>query len=179
VSGATAAADGHDRLIPFFSAIIAVLAALGTLFSHHRSIQALALRNEALLLTAKASDQYNYYQTQQLKATLYRALLAENPSSQTGKADTLRNSLKAEERSSIAVFVQARAFEQQAEDEQQRAVALLESFERLEIATTLFEISIAFASIAALTSARLMLWVGVMLSAFGLVLGLIGYFRVH
>lgn len=38
-----------NRLVSLAAAIVAVLAALGTLFSHHRSIAALAAKNEAIL----------------------------------------------------------------------------------------------------------------------------------
>jgi len=155
-----------DRLVPFFTAVIAVLAALGTLFAHHRSIQALALRNDALLLTAKASDQYQYYQGQQLKATLYEAL--KQPAAM-GK----------EQRASLAVYAEAKSLEARADHDQHRAEDLLTSFETLEIATTLFEISIAFASIAALSGARLPLYLGGTLSAVGVVLGVIGYLQAH
>jgi len=156
----------HERIVPFFTAIVAVLAALGTLYSHHRSIQALALRNDAVLLTAKASDQYNYYQTQQLKVTLYQALKMPKEASQ-------------EQSASLPVYSDAKALEERADGERDHAEALLNSFETLEIATTLFEIAIAFASIAALTYARIPLWLGAGLTLAGLVLGLYGYFQAH
>jgi hypothetical protein len=170
---------GQDRLIPFLSAIIAVLAALGTTFSHHRSIQALAMRNNVLLLTAKASDQYSYYQTQRLKVTLYQVLIAENPQSQIARTGKLRDTLAREQLSSWQVYKRAKDLEKEAQEEQERALSFLDSYERIEMATMLFEISIAFASIAALTGARPMLWVGVALSAIGLAIGLLGYFQAH
>lgn len=163
---AHAATRSHDRLVPFFTAIVAVLAALGTLFAHHRSIQALSLRNDTLLSTVKASDQYGYYQTKQLKVTLYQALNQRGP-------------LAEEQRSSLVVYAQAKALEGQAEHEQERSESYLNSFETLEIATTLFEISIAFASIAALTDARMILYAGAALTAIGLVVGIIGYLQAH
>ncbi len=156
----------HARLVPFFTAMVAVLAALGTLYSHHRSIQALALRNQAVLLTAKATDQYNHYETTQLRITLYQVM--KQP-----------NALADEERTSIGTYDKAKSYEAEAASLQDRAVALLTSFETLEIATTLFEISIAFASIAALTGARFTLIVATCLCAAGLVIGIIGYFQAH
>ena len=87
--------------------------------------------------------------------------------------------MRRRQRSSLAVYTQAKHFEEQADREQDHAEALLSSFETLEIATTLFEISIAFASIAALTDARIPLWFGVGLTAIGVVLGIIGYFQAH
>jgi len=156
----------HARLVPFFTAIVAVLAALGTLYSHHRSIQALALRNQAVLLTAKATDQYNHYETTQLRVTLYE--LMKKP-----------NALAEEERTSIGIYNQAKSYEAEATSLQDRAVSLLTSFETLEIATTLFEISIAFASIAALTGTRFTLIIALCLCSAGLVVGIIGYFQAH
>jgi hypothetical protein len=156
----------HERLVPFFTAVVAVLAALGTLYSHHRSIQALALRNDAVLLTAKASDQYNYYQGQQLKVTLYQALKLPKEAAQ-------------EQRASLPIYSEAKVLEEQANHDQDRAEALLSSFETLEIATTLFEISIAFASIAALTYARIPFWLAGGLTVVGLVVGIIGYFQAQ
>lgn len=146
--------------------MVAVLAALGTLYSHHRSIQALSLRNQAVFYTAKATDQYNHYETTQLRVTLYE--LMKRPSE-----------LAEEERSSIGIYNQAKKYEQEATDLQDQAVSFLTSFETLEIATTLFEIAIAFASIAALTGTRLTLVVAICLCAAGIVVGIIGYFQAH
>jgi hypothetical protein len=156
----------QQRLIPFFTAIVAVLAALGTLYSHHRSIQALALRNDAIVLTEKASDQYQYYQSKQVRVTLYQALKMPKEAS-------------VEQRSSLPVYAEAKRFEEEADQKQDRAEALLKSFETLEIATTLFEISIAFASISALMGARLPIWLCIALCATGLVTGIIGYVQAH
>jgi hypothetical protein len=146
--------------------MVAVLAALGTLYSHHRSIQALALRNQAVLLTARATDQYNHYETTQLRATIYQLL-------------NKPNALADEERTSIGVYNQARKYEDEAASLQDRSTSLLTSFETLEIATTLFEIAIAFASIAALTGTRVTLLVAACLCVAGLITGIIGYFQVR
>jgi hypothetical protein len=77
------------------------------------------------------------------------------------------------------VYAEAKRFEEEADQKQDRAEALLRSFETLEIATTLFEISIAFASISALMGARLPIWLCIALCATGLVTGIIGYVQAH
>jgi len=159
-------ASTGDRLTAFFTAIAAVLAAIGTLYAHGRSIQALAIRNQAVLSTLKATDRYNYWQSKQLKVTLYEAL------------HERKESLE-EQRAALAVYDSARALEVQAAEERDQSSVLLHSFETLEIATTLFEISIAFASIAALTGTRILLWSGMVLTALGVILGLLGYFQAH
>ena len=48
--------DRGNRLRSAAIAVIAVLAALGTLFAHHRSIEALTSKNQAILLQARASQ---------------------------------------------------------------------------------------------------------------------------
>jgi hypothetical protein len=155
--------DG-DRLTAFCTAIFAVLAAIGTLYAHGRSIQALALRNQALLTTAHATELYSYYQNKQLKATLYEAL--------KDKKDALEA-----QRSSLSIYRDAQDLGVQATAERERSEKLLHSFETIEIATTFFEISIAFASIGLLAKIRALLWAGVTLSAVGAVLFAIGYFQ--
>ena len=56
MSGPAVQSESRDRLLPLISAIIAVLAALGTMFSHHRSIAALALTTDTSALTAAGND---------------------------------------------------------------------------------------------------------------------------
>lgn len=162
----THGAHHSDKLTAFTTTIIAVLAALATLVAHERSIHALALRNQAVLLTAKASDQYGYYQSKQLRIAMYQAL--------KDSKDLAR-----EQRSSLAVYAQAREYDDQAEQQNDRSDVLLHSFETLGVATTLFEIAIAFASISALTETRYMLYGAIVLSAIGLAFGLVGYFAAH
>lgn len=156
----------HVRFVPFFTAIIAVFAALGTLYSHHRSIQALDARNQAVLLTARATDQNNHYETTQLRETIYQLM-------------KMPSALSEEESTSKATYDKAKTYENEAAGLEKRATSLLTSFETIEVATTLFEISIAFASISALTGTRFTLIVAVCLCVAGAVIGIIGYFQAH
>ncbi|HTA40732.1 MAG TPA: hypothetical protein VK760_16740, partial [Candidatus Acidoferrales bacterium] len=64
---------GSRKLVSLAAAIIAVLAALGTLFSHHRSISALTAKNVAILTQARASDRYNSYEAKQVRYNVYSA----------------------------------------------------------------------------------------------------------
>lgn len=169
----------HDRLIPLAAAIIAVLAALGALFAHHRSISALSVKNEAILFQAKASDQYNYYEAKRVKYAVYTALL----SAGAFKNDADRNKMQAtanhEQTSSLDILGRAQTLERQAAQEQERSESILRSFETLEIATTLFDISIVLVSISALSETRIMLYLGCGLSAIGVVFLTIGYLQAH
>jgi flagellar hook-length control protein FliK len=169
--------EGNDKLIPLAAAIIAVLAALGTLFAHHRSIQALSEKNEAIILTARSADRYAYYQSQRTRVTLYNALLSAGIVKDLQREKALRAVADREERASLANLAQAQTLERESIAKQEHAETILASFETLEVATTLFEIAIVFTSISALTNTRVLLWAGVAMSAIGLALGIAGYFQ--
>lgn len=159
-----------DRLIPLISAIIAVLAALGTLFAHHKSIQAIALKNEALRDWIKASDQYSYYQAKRSRIITYTALIDAGVARDAAAAAKLKQNVDHEERSSLAVLSDAQSLDAKANAIQDHAQGELASFQTFEIATTLFEVAIVLASISALTRNQLLLWGGTGLSAIGAVL---------
>jgi hypothetical protein len=162
----SAGAGVSDRSVAFFTAVVAVLAALGTLFANHISAQTLSVRNDVLLYTQQASDQFAYYQTKQLKAAIDKA------SRSTAAANE-------EQRASLGIYGQAKSLEAQAAKEQEHAANLFHAYETVEIATTLFEISIAFASIAALTHVRFTLLAAGVLTAIGIVTAVAGYAQFH
>jgi hypothetical protein len=169
--------EGHDKLVPLAAAIIAVLAALGTLFAHHRSIQALSEKNEAIILTARSADRYQYYQSQRTRVTLYNALISSGLVKDVQREQALRKVADHEDEASLATLVEAHQLEAQSITRQEHAERLLGSFETLEIATTLFEIAIVFTSISALTDTRILLWAGITMSAIGIALGIVGYLQ--
>ncbi len=162
----SAPSHGGDRMTALASAIIAVLAALATLFAHHRSISALSLKNDAVLTTAKASDLYASYQTKRLRISFYDAL---------GKPDAIATDQSA----SISTLAEARKLQDQSASQEEQSEKLLQSYETFEIAATLFEIAIVFASISALTASRPMLWFGLAISAAGIIMGAIGFLQPH
>ncbi len=169
----------RDLLVPLAAAIIAVLAAIGTLYAHHQSISALSVKNQAILLQSKATDQYNYYQAKRLKFTVYSALAATGNLHDPAVRNNFRQIANHESDASLAVLSAARDLERRADKELERSEVMLKSFETAETATTLFEISIVFVSISALSKTRLLLYLGTGLSALGIVLMAIGYLQGH
>jgi hypothetical protein len=159
-------ASGSDRATAFFTSIVAVLAAIGTLFATHRSINALSAQTQGLRFAQQASDQFGYYQSEQVRATIYRAMKQPAPA-------------QSEDRNSMAIYVQAKKLELQAQHSEDRAESMLHSFEQLEMATTLFEIAIAFASIGVLTHVRAPLWFSGILAVIGVFIGVAGYLISH
>ena len=168
-----------DRLISVIAATIAVLAALGTLTSHHRSIEAINIKNEAILATAKANDENTVYQGKRVRVAFYQTLLAGDVIHDPKARARTQQAMDHEQASSVATLEQAQRLESEAEVEQQRSEELMNSFGTLAIVTTLFEIAIVLSSISALTRSRALLWCAIGLSALGLVLFPVGYFQGH
>ncbi|HZY97227.1 MAG TPA: DUF4337 family protein [Candidatus Cybelea sp.] len=164
----------NSRLVSLATAIIAVLAALGTLFAHHRSIAALSSKNQAILMQARASDTYNAYEAKQIRFNIYRALLATGLVNSAETRGRLESAAESESASMPAVLEKAKALEREAEKDDVQSETILKSYETLQFATTAFEISIVLVSISALAGARLFLPLGCALSAFGVALLITG-----
>jgi Domain of unknown function (DUF4337) len=167
---------GDNRLVSLATAIIAVLAALGTLFAHHRSISALSSKNQAILTQARATDAYNAYEARQIRTNIYRALLATDLVRDAQTKARLEASADSESTSTPELLDRARALEKQAQEDDDRAERILKSYETLQFATTAFEIAIVLVSISAIAGTRIFLPVGCGLTTLGLVLFLIGLF---
>lgn len=171
--------SGGSKLVSLAAAIIAVLAALGTLFSHHRSISALTAKNEAILTQSRASDRYNSYESKRVRYHVYTAFLAAGlPAAEAGK-ETVKKLAEREQASSLATFADAERLEKVAYEKEEESNRILKSYETLEIGTTFCEIAIVLVSISALASTRIFLTIGCGLAAFGLAFLLFGYFQAH
>jgi hypothetical protein len=164
----------RSKLVPLAAAIIAVLAALGTLFTHHASIATLAAKNEAILTQARASDRYNSYESKRVRYYVYTAMVTAGVSRTPAGNDLLNKLAEKERESSLQVLAQAERLEAQVRDDEERAEAYLKSYETLQVGTTLFDISIVLVSISALASQRILLIFGCTVTAVGLVFAVIG-----
>jgi hypothetical protein len=173
----TSEVDRGNRLVSLAAAIIAVLAALGTLFAHHRSISALSSKNQAILDQARASDTYNAYEAKQIRINIYRALLDGDLVTEAQRRSRLESVALSEGATAPTLLEKAQLLEKRAQDEDARSEQIMKSYEILQYATTAFEISIVLVSISALAGARAFLPVGCALSAFGLLLFITGLVR--
>jgi hypothetical protein len=171
--------SGGSKLVPLAAAIIAVLAALGTLFSHHRSISALTAKNEAILTQARASDRYNSYEAKRVRYNVYTAFLAAGLPQAPAAKETVQKLADREQASSLSTFADAERYEKLAKDKEEESNAILKSYETLEVGTTFCEIAIVLVSISALASTRIFLTIGSGLAAFGLAFLIYGYFQPH
>ena len=170
---------GGRRVTSALIAVIAVLAALGTLFTHHRSISALTVKNQAILAQARASDAYNKYEAKQVRYQVAQVLIASGVPRTAEARKVLQTLANAEQTSSVAVLGRARVLEASSQADEERSEKILKSYETLQFATTFFEIAIVLVSISTLVQTRAFVTVGCTLSVIGIALLLFGYFQAH
>lgn len=139
-----------EKFVPVSTAIVAVLAALATLFSNHSSVTGLQARTQAGITQIKAADQYNYYEAKRIKAEVNQALLEAGLVSGAGRRSALQARIGKQNGDAAKILETAQAEETQSEHELEQAERAMGSYEAHEIAATLFEVSIVLLSIAAL-----------------------------
>jgi hypothetical protein len=149
-----------DPMVAISASIIAVLAALMTMFANHYSVRALSVKNEAILQQARASDAYAYYESKRIKYHIYTAFVAADLARDSHRLAALSTTAKTEEAAAVPILKQANELEADSNENQERSELLLNSHEALEVATTLLEIAIVFVSISALTQTRFLIYLG-------------------
>lgn len=140
------------------TALMAVFAALGSLFAGHHS-------NEALLCQLKASDNWNYYQAKGIKAEISGILKQIGPDSVNAAAldDKIKQYRKDQEN-----------IKKDAEAETEESEAHLSKHVTLARSVTIFQIAIAISAIAMLTGRRFLWYFSLIFSVAGLSLFSIG-----
>ncbi len=169
-----AAGEHGPRWVPLAAAILAVLAALSGFVSNLRSTGALVAKNDAIIATAHASDTYSQYQAGRIKYYVYQAALDGGAARDTAK---LGATAAAEKRKGPPLLAKARDFENEAERDDARSERLLGAHEIIEVATTLFEVSIVLVSITALVGSRLLPVAAGIASALGVAIFVVGVLR--
>jgi hypothetical protein len=168
------AAQRGSKAVSLAAAIIAVLAALGTLFSHHRSINAITSMNHAILFQTRASDKFSTFEAQRVRTNILRALVdADVPRTEDAKK-LLQVAAEKNEESSNSVLQAALDLEERSQQADDRSEIILQSYETLELATTFFEVAIVLVSISALANTRVLLTLGCSVSAVGLLMLIYG-----
>jgi hypothetical protein len=169
-----AAGEHGPRWVPLAAAILGVLAALTTFFSNLRSTGALIAKNDAIVATARAADTYSEYESGRIKYYIYQVAV---DTTRGGDVAKLRGVADHESQKGPPLLARARAFDEQAARDNEHSERLLVSHEIIEVATTLFEVSIVLISITALVGSRLLPAVAGTASAVGVIVFLIGLVR--
>ena len=172
-------AETGSRLVSLAAAIIAVLAALGALLTHNRSIAVLTSKNHAILLQGRASDTYNKSEAKLVRAQVLLALLEAGVYKSNEAHDRLARYATTQQAASNDDLKAARDLEQQSTQAEDRSEIYMKSYEKLEMATALFDIAIVLVSISALVRVRVFLLSGCIVSGAGIMLLAIGFFQGH
>lgn len=164
----------HDRSLAPVSltmAILAVLVAVVSLLGHRA-------HTEEVLLQAKASDQWAYYQAQNIRQhndRLFAALTAvANSSNPEALAKVREDFLKESDRyqeEQNEIQKEARALETEVATERRRA-------DRYDLGEVFLEIGLVVTSITLLSGRRVFWHAGLLMGVIGLVMALVG-FVVH
>jgi hypothetical protein len=164
------------RWVPVAAAALAVLAALGGFLSNLRSTGALIAKNDSIVATTRASDTYNEYQASRLKFYVSQSQIDAGVGP-GGNIARLKDNVKRQAAKAPALLAKAREFEHEAERDNVRSEHLLAQHETIEVATTLFEVSIVLVSITALVGSRLLPIVAGVASALGIAIFSYGLLR--
>lgn len=173
------APPGTGRFISVAMAIVAVLAALSTLFTHHRSILALAAKNKAILAQSRATDYYTSYESKQVRYDFYSALVASDLVRKPDVRAHLSSTAKKQATEADDDLNKAHALEAEADRDDERSETILKSYEILQFGTTMFEVSIILLSISALARARAFVVLGCGLSTLGLAFFVFGLLQAR
>jgi hypothetical protein len=152
---ANAVHEGGSRWVPVAAAVLAVLAAVSGFLANVRATQALIAKNDSIVATTRASDTYNEYQAERLKFVIVESAL-EAGTAPAASAEKLRATAAREAVKAPPLMKLAQSFEHRADELDVKSEHLLSQHETIEIASTLFEVSIVLVSISALVGSRLL-----------------------
>lgn len=157
----------HHSLSQWVAIFTALLAALGAIVSYqgsHLMDEVLLHKNEAVLLKAHATDQWNYYQAISTKLHLMQLgeLLA------PGKDSRITVEIDKYQHQKLEIQHSAQDLEQKSAAENAEARALNRPHLHMAMSLIFLQIAISLASITALTGRRWLLWGGVVSALAGM-----------
>jgi hypothetical protein len=145
------------RRIAVTTAIIAAVAAIGSLLAGGAVNEALILKTEAAELQTRASDQWAYYQAKGIKAAVATSVRASYEVAAKEAPPSVEATIHRYEEEQKEIQAQARELEKERDRKTAEAATLMHRHEHLALSVTMLQISIALAAVAALLRHRL-LW---------------------
>lgn len=166
--------DGLAQKIALMTAILATVGALVSYQSGSAQNEAMFLKNQSILKQAEASDQWAFYQAKSMKSHLddTTAALAVDPEV---KARFLADKVK-EDAEKLDIQAEAKKLQAESRKLGEESEAKLKPHERLALALTFLQISIALAAITVLTKRKWLLWGSVASAAVGLATAATAFF---
>lgn len=138
---------GWLSYVSLSTAIIAIVTALAGLYESQVTSQTILAKNEAVLLQSQASDQWAFYQAKSLKGHIYKV----NSELYPQKADDFKNKVDKYEKEQAQIMADAKKLEELREAKNHESEHFYHKHHTLSFAITFLQISIAIASISALT----------------------------
>lgn len=147
------AVEGREKWFLWLSlstTFIAVLAAVIGLFESQMTSRTITEKNDAILFQSRASDQWSFYQAKSIKGHIYEV----NAQLFPAKADEFREKSQKYDFEKEEIKKKADALEKESEGKNRASEFFYEKHHMFAIAETFMQISIAIASVAALTRNR-------------------------
>lgn len=149
------------------TAIIAIVTALAGLYEAQVTSKTMLLKNEAVLYQAQASDQWSFYQSKGVKGHIYEINAEVFPK----LADEFNKKAEKYKNDQDKIKKDAQKFETIRDQKSEESAYYYEKHHILSFAITFLQISIALASISALTKNKTF-WLGSLgLSLIGAIIG--------
>ena len=161
------------RILSLVTAVLAVFTALGSLKAGSFSSQALMNKNEAVLNQARASDQWAFYQSKSIKATIKEGEL--DRAGKSPRAKKLSSDIERYEKEKDEISAKAKSYELKADEAGKRVLLLMVPGKNFSLSVTLFQVAIALSGLAALTRRRYIWFVGLAVALFGMSFFIKGY----
>lgn len=157
--------------VALFSAVLATLGAIVSFLGGHTQNDALYYKNEAVLMKARASDTWAFYQAEGIKRHLAEqgAIMMPTASAKF-QADAAKYAAE-----SKSLRAQAEAFDRKSEEANAESVHALQPHIKLAVSVTALQIAIALASITALTRRRWLMWGAALFALVGAALGILAW----
>ncbi|MDD2266261.1 DUF4337 family protein [Sulfuricurvum sp.] len=153
--------------ISLSTAIIAIVTALAGLYESQVTSKTILLKNEAVLYQGQASDQWSYYQSKGIKGHIYEVSAEVYPKQSEEFAKKAEKYKKEQEK----IKQDAHRLEAIRDQKSAESERYYEKHHILSFAITFLQISIAVASISALTRNK-KFWLGsLILSTIGAIIG--------
>ncbi len=145
--------ESWTRFIAVATAILAVVAAVGSLRAGLLVNEALLSKNDEISLRTQATDQWNYYQSKSIKGVVYattaQLLPPDSPHLAVSQAEAALYSQEQE-----AIQAKAQGLEKSADGKKEASTKDMEQHHIFAFSVSLCQIAIALSAIAALTRSR-------------------------
>ncbi len=170
--------SGWTRFIAVATAILAVVAAIGALKSGLLVNEALLAKNDEISHRTQASDQWNYYQAEGLKALIYKTSAQALPPGSPAASENGKQAAHYKDKQD-ELQQGAKELEKQAEDNKRESAEIMEKHHMFAFSVSLCQIAIALSAIAALTRSRRVWFFGLAAGLAGIAALVGGFLGLH